>query len=441
MFSSRIWAALSVLVFTLPAFAQSCDFTGSTAKNPATGVVDLAWRTDYPATLPNDPRPWEAVDFRVDWKGYMTAILGTIRASGLGIDANSHLKMGPGPRWWIARWMDYGPFGRERLNGLTKERSPSPKQLSPNSPGGRQVWAVGWYNAQGAFTLGQVFKQPCAPDLAKARLFEEGTASFKLLFTDMEGSSVSYLQGSPEVAAMVDTQGVVGGSDPANRVERRVRLLQVDIAAKDKRATGTGWVFGTYIWRGPATGDGFFDNLVPVGLHWGNDPGKTGLTMKEGAVNPDLSNVVFGWTERPWPGFHGRVNGPADNLASACLSCHGAAQWPRSTKLSIVGDLPPETNSAAVKKHVKDYFRNIKSGKLFDALEPNASSLDYSLQLEAGFSRLCTACRDGAVNGATPALCLKHPRFKNLGPNCAASHPLAAMIAVDRPTEVVPPRQ
>ena len=169
MFSSRIWAALSVLVFTPPAFAQSCDFTGSTAKNPATGVVDLAWRTDYPATLPNDPRPWEAVDFRVDWKGYMTAILGTIRASGLGIDANSHLKMGPGPRWWIARWMDYGPFGRERLNGLTKERSPSPKQLSPNSPGGRQVWAVGWYNAQGAFTLGQVFKQPCAPDLAKAR--------------------------------------------------------------------------------------------------------------------------------------------------------------------------------------------------------------------------------------------------------------------------------
>jgi hypothetical protein len=29
---------------------------------------------------------------------------------------------------------------------------------------------------------------------------------------------------------------------------------------------------GTFVWRGPRKGDGVFDNLVQVGLMWGNDP-------------------------------------------------------------------------------------------------------------------------------------------------------------------------
>jgi hypothetical protein len=438
----RFVAALPVLLTAVPSLAQNCEFPGSTAVDPASGKVELPWRRDYPTSAPTDPKPWEAVDFRQDWKGYMAAIIGTARAAGLRITSDRRLAMAAEPRWWMSLWMDYGPFGRERLAGLTKERSPDQSQLAPGSPKSRQVWAVGWYNAYGAFTLAQVFRQPCDPDVTKAKLFEEGTASFKLLFTDMEPTGVPYLQGSPEITAMIDPPGVAGGADPASRVERRVRLLQVDIAAKDRRAEATGWVLGTYVWIGPPKGDGFFDNLVPVSLQWGNDPDNTGFEMREGVINTDLKGIIYDWKERPWPGFRGRANGPADNLSSACLACHGTAQWPRSVTPGMVGKLPLATDGAAVEKHVKTYFRNIKAGELFDSKPPGAAPLDYSLQLQAGFSRLCTACRDGAIEAATPALCRMDPVFKHLGPTCApASHPLAAMISAESAVEVVPPRQ
>src|SRR5215207_5999969 len=109
----RLAAAPIILLLTLPASALTCHFGASSAKNPATGNVDLPWRTDYPTAAPNDPKPWEAVDFRTDYKGYMNAILGMVRAAGLKIDAIARLAMDPTPQRWIGRWMDYGPFGRE----------------------------------------------------------------------------------------------------------------------------------------------------------------------------------------------------------------------------------------------------------------------------------------------------------------------------------------
>ena len=35
----------------------------------------------------------------------------------------------------------------------------------------------------------------------------------------------------------------------------------------------------------------------------------------------------------------------------------------------------------------------------------DAIALDYSLQLEAGFTRMCAACREQKMTGATPDLC------------------------------------
>lgn len=51
--------------------------------------------------------------------------------------------------------MNYGNSGREHYNGLTKERGPDPGDLSETSTGDEQVWAVGWYNAVGAYQLGK----------------------------------------------------------------------------------------------------------------------------------------------------------------------------------------------------------------------------------------------------------------------------------------------
>lgn len=399
------------------AAAQTCTFDESTAKDPTSGAITLPWRTDYPNSPGSDPHPWSTIDFKVQWREYLAAVLSTIKSAGFRIE-NSKIVMNPGHRWWIAQWMDYGAAGRESMNGLTKERAPRAGDLAQGAPAGAQLWAVGWYNSWGAIRLRSVFANRCNPQISNGQVFRLHTASFKTLFTDADPDDVSYLQGSPTVTAMIDPPGVTGNSNPANRQPRQLRLLQIDIAVRDNRATDTRWVFGTYVWKGPPTGDGLFDNLVPVGLHWGNDPGNVGTTMNEGKVNSDLDHLLYNRPGREWMGFRNRVNGPADNKFSACLSCHGASQWPRSSRLSIVVSGNVGTGSDDIQQHVDDYFRNIRGGQLFDTQQQGAVALDYSLQLEAAFTRICTACQTGALVGRTPRLCFKSPRFDNLGFNC-----------------------
>ncbi|HZN30289.1 MAG TPA: hypothetical protein VFB88_13100 [Xanthobacteraceae bacterium] len=399
------------------AAAQTCTFDESTAKDPTSGAITLPWRTDYPNSPGSDPHPWSTIDFKVQWREYLAAVLSTIKSAGFRIE-NSKIVMNPGHRWWIAQWMDYGAAGRESMNGLTKERAPRAGDLAQGAPAGAQLWAVGWYNSWGAIRLRSVFANRCNPQISNGQVFRLHTASFKTLFTDADPDDVSYLQGSPTITAMIDPPGVTGNSNPANRQPRQLRLLQIDIAVRDNRATDTRWVFGTYVWKGPPTGDGLFDNLVPVGLHWGNDPGNVGTTMNEGKVNSDLDHLLYNRPGREWMGFRNRVNGPADNKFSACLSCHGASQWPRSSRLSIVVSGNVGTGSDDIQQHVDDYFRNIRGGQLFDTQQQGAVALDYSLQLEAAFTRICTACQTGALVGRTPRLCFKSPRFDNLGVNC-----------------------
>src|SRR5438093_8364383 len=104
-----------------------------------------------------------------------------------------------------------------------------------------------------------------------------------------------------------------------------VRLLQIDVAVKDSRASGTtGWVFGTFNYNSAAAGTRPWDKMVPVGLMWGNDPLLT--PAKYRANNrPQQSKVLFqnvmvdqttawkgvGWLER--------LHGPIDKPPSAWL--------------------------------------------------------------------------------------------------------------------------
>jgi len=193
-----------------------------------------------------------------------------------------------------------------------------------------------------------------------------------------------------------------------NRVHRNMRLLQLDIAVKDRRARSTtGWVFGTFAWIGPPKGDGLFDNLVPVSLQWGNDPGVYDEQITESWINVDLKKILYGWDERPTLGFKGRANGPADNIRSSCLSCHAAAgRVPRSSH-GLVGriDITDFKDPDRVKQHVDLWFDNLDSREIFSPEQPYISNLDYSLQLDAGIFRMCAACRTGALSGDTPNVC------------------------------------
>jgi hypothetical protein len=312
--------------------------------------------------------------------------------------------------------MDFGRSGRERINGLTAERGPDAGDLSPTSPKGYETWAIGWYNRAGSYGLRQVYADPCDPTVPGGWRFPDHTASFKLLFSTASTTEVTYLAGAPEVEADTKRNG-----DPAGAT--RLRLIQVDVAVRDPRATMTSWVMGTFVWRGPPRGDGLFDNLVPVGLMWGNDSGVANddwsalAPVTQSKINQDLAGVTWEgngivWPQRPFPGFQGRLNGPADNLRSSCLSCHAMAQWRRGPLgLTPTYPLQPKRTPQQVHALVADYFRNTVGGSLVDPTS-GQTPLDYSLQLEAGFLRLCDACEQEKLSGMTPQVC----RVPRVGP-------------------------
>jgi hypothetical protein len=364
----------------------------------------------YPQVLPNGVPPWKNADFKTNPQQYAEIIRQiaktsiTIESSKVRIDNRV---------WWTVPFMNYTNSGREHYNGLTRERTPHAGDLSPQSTADSQVWAVGWYNAVGAYQFGRIWHDQCQPDESLARLFSEGTLSVKMLFTTADSTTVPNLDGSPEVQAAVDPSPQAG--PPTSRVADLVRLLQVDFAVKDDRSSQTGWVFGTFAWTAPRLGDGLWDSLQLVGLHWGNDPGKM-ADLQEGWVNASLQGKLYGWPARPFMGFLGRINGPADNLSSACLSCHSRAQLPRA-RGALAGNLPDLSNVAAVQAHLAKYFQNIPAGTLEDPAA-NAIPLDYSLQVMNAFEHQCAACAVGDVSGNAPNVCKLVKGTENLS-RCA----------------------
>jgi hypothetical protein len=111
------------------------------------------------------------------------------------------------------------------------------------------------------------------------------------------------------------------------------------------------------------------------------------------------------------------VNGPADNLSSACLSCHARSQLPRAAG-GLAGNLPDLQDPSAVKAHLAKYFQNVRAGSLADPTKPNAIALDYSLQVMNAFEHHCAACAAGDVSGNAPKVCKLVKGTENLG-QCA----------------------
>src|SRR6516162_1694628 len=205
-------------------------------------------------------------------------------------------------------------------------------------------------------------------------------------------AEVPYLKGSPQWQAYV----YANTSDPAPkatspRAVLGLRLLQIDIAVKDDRLSDTtGWVFGTFAYGSGPGGQGGgsgWTNVSSVGVIWGNDPGYSGTgPLSQTWLNPAV--------HMPHVGYQGRLNGPIDNRASSCLSCHSTAEVPSGTMVPPTGVNPAS------------WFQNIKSGTPFDS---GRQSTDYSLQLSVGIANF-TVNHGSSVAMVTPEQRLKQLR-------------------------------
>ena len=339
----------------------------------------------YPTSMPGlSPAPWQKLSFRTQSAAYLKAVL------AYALEGNREVEFrgqdNTVRKWFHAPWMHVGASGREFIHGLTRERTSPPRELAPTQTQPARSWAVSMYNPRGGYVLGQVWKNPDAPDATKAK-FPEGSVAFKLLFTTAPVSQVPYLANSLEWRADINRSSNTGPRPT-------VRLLQIDVAVRDRRANSTtGWVFGTFIYNANASGATVWDRMVPVGLMWGNDP--------ERLTNPNRKlrqTVITNPEDHPAPqhlGFQGRLNGPLDNPRSSCLSCHSTAQIPADLSRPSVPGLVPANASAGV---LAQYFRNIAAT---DPFIEGQLSLDYSLQLQNGIAQRAAAGGLEAAPGPT----------------------------------------
>lgn len=373
--------------------------------------------------------------------------------------------------WYHIPFQTYDALsGREFVHGLTREAPVTFSLQAVSNPDqsdtlATTVWAVGFFNPTAAHTLGRVWKADGTAATPTADLsFGEGAVVGKLLFSTAGPEEMPVLENMPVWTANISDPAFCSckpkaGEASCSMAEESeqcprstsqwtpVHLLQFDVSVKDRRAEGTGWVFGTFVADGQyAAGEkNPWNRIAPLGLMWGNDPPPAGASAISTPSDPrtkgfaqevifwdtvDRLNAGGGKVAAKHPGHLGcnaRLNGPADNANSSCMSCHMTAsvldgklktppiiaQFGGITSecvLPSTGDPATGTDAAGATAKVVDgitfaemdalYFANTRAATPFNATvttaqgprnvltgpqyadgRPTWISLDYSLQL------------------------------------------------------------
>lgn len=400
---SKTCAAFAALaLFAGAAFAGTFPDYGfqppSTYKGPT-----FTLSQNYPQTAPKDVPaffkllPKKFTNNFEDWRTYADAVKHYCLEGN--VEADWYVEHNTVRHWYHVPWQHYGPLGREGIHGLTKEAQIQSKQLAPTQTTTGQTYAVGIYNDIGGYAIGQVWKNPMDPDpsvVSQPNSFPDGTVVCKPLFADVVLSQVPFL-----VNPVLWKGYITDSFDSANRVVKDVALIQMDFAVRDKRVPGTGWIFGTFQYNGAVTGKPGWDNLVPVGVMWGNDPEDNGdqYTNKqptETRINPHLKETAINTKPELPPthlGWNGRLDGPVDNPVSACMSCHMTAESPQVAPMNptFQANVPPVGS-----KEWMRWFQNEMAGVPFSPGQ--ALSTDYSLQLAGGIQNFYDwKCNQGGV--------------------------------------------
>ncbi len=394
---------------------------------PPANVTDTFMLSqDYPLTYDDKEQfPWLAFDFKKDYKAYMHSVLMYCMEGNKEVDFK--VQDNKVRKWYSTPWMHNDGnsptattpkqnSGREYLHGLTREITIKKWTLGVKQITNYQTYATAFYNAPGGYTIGKVWNNPYKPDVMQST-FPEGTVTFKLLFTEADTLQVPYITNSLKWKANIYT--------PYNEVKKRtdtdVRLLQLDIAIKDKRAAdGSGWVYGTFVYDAANAGKDWVERMAPVGLMWGDDPTDTTMLNITNTINPSLKQSIINaellgekgkkanQAYVTHLGMGGRMNGPVENPISSCISCHGraAVTVPDGTPASIANF----SGNPYTYEDFKTYFTEVPCGvgpivQEVDKKDPDGKVIgkekvtyytsDYSFQL-------ANAIRNYAAAGPLP---------------------------------------
>jgi hypothetical protein len=348
---------------------------------------------DYPAKLPGTPPDVCTKDFdeiKKGWRQYLLEVRAYCFEGNVGaadVEDDWRVENNKKRPWYHMPWQHYGPNGREGIHGLTKEAPVQVRQLAwTQGYSGGQTYAVGYYNEFGGYTIGQVWKDHEHPAPSDLKIeFPVGTVVCKVLFVDVPTDQVPFL--NPPLT----WQGYI--TDNYQSTHRKIRplaLIQMDVMVRHKDAP-TGWIFGTFQYNGRRPGSGkkaSWDNLVPVGLQWGNDKDVTTDTSNpqpvKTVINKELKETLINSDADELPpthlGWNGRLNGPVDNPMSSCMSCHMTAETPQRSEISpLFAADPPAPGSEQWMR----WFQTPKCGTAFDkGSRPTDSSLQMAIAIQ-----------------------------------------------------------
>ena len=152
--------------------AAAAEFARPSRYTTPSGYQTVTLSLDYPATLPPvGDEPWMAYSFTTESELYMRAVLdyairGNVNLTATGPAVDVYWLVHEGDEWFHAPWMHWGDNGREPIHGLTRERGSRHQELSATQLRRTNNWAVGFYNARAAYTLGQVWQDSLLPNAA-----------------------------------------------------------------------------------------------------------------------------------------------------------------------------------------------------------------------------------------------------------------------------------
>jgi hypothetical protein len=346
----------------------------------------------YPKTLPKNKLPeFYSIDYKKDWRKYLLSIRSYCYEGNTGVDFR--VENNKTRNWYHMPFQHYSANGREGYHGLTREAPVGTNQFGPNqSYPTAGAWAVGFYNNIAGYTIGQVWQDHENPDVNKMNGgFKHGAVLFKLLFTsfpkEVAESQVAFLTNG----IWWDAYGnYVFNDAPLSRSKIQVVLTQMDVMVRDTNSA-SGWVLGNFQYNGQLNNADKWNNLIPVGVMWGQDPTNNinqsnphptvtiiNTNLKETIINPDpkeLPPTHLGW--------NGRLNGPLDNAMSSCYSCHATAEYPQGSPLSPLFDSELSKKYPPGSDGWMRWFENLKCDEPFD--KPSGGvvyhSTDFSLQM------------------------------------------------------------
>jgi hypothetical protein len=403
----------------------------------------------YPIQLPpQENYPWLKIDFKdggpVDPRAYLQALLDY----GLegNVDVDFYVEDNKVRKWYGMPWMDWntevasdwpGTDGREFVHGFTHEFDSSGDTLSTLQKDFVDTWSGAYINDRAAFGIGQVYCNPddpkpgaLNPDPMGRNNFANGSYIIKLLFSTVTEAQLPIVKGALtwQANVFVNDDPTWRNKGPISRFERAlspIRLIQIDVSVRDDRST-TGWLLGTFGYDGTAKGESPWKRMVPLGLHWGNNPKVTFAETCSGPDGPCSSEkLTEQWLNeqaardlRKPPlnfnhlGYGGRLAGPVDNAKASCLGCHQTAGFPTVPILPEFSANGSLLKLDAGRRPGSDqsfrlmYYGNAASGVVFS--DTQLYSSDYSLQLSMSLQNFASLrCAEKALQASTskPSMC------------------------------------